>query len=78
MKKEYYDEDRLPSFDYEPETELGKAIKRYNDRFEDGFPSIPLLYRPQKEAIEMIETCIKNNKDVYDMGYVKLDDDIIY
>ena len=30
MKKEYYDEDRLPSFDYEPETELGKAIKRYN------------------------------------------------
>ena len=43
-----------------------------------GFFSIPLLYRPQKEAIEMIETCIKNNKDVYEMGYLKLDDDIIY
>ncbi|BBK61859.1 hypothetical protein A9CBEGH2_07990 [Amedibacterium intestinale] len=55
-----------------------EAIEAYNKTFKDGFPSIPLLSRPEKEVIEIVENCIKNNKDVYEMGYLKLDDDIIY
>lgn len=55
-----------------------EAIKKYNKVFEDGFPSIPLLNRPEKEIIEIVETCIKENKDVYEMGYLKLDNDIMY
>lgn len=55
-----------------------EAIKAYNEKFKDGFPSYPLLHRPEKEVIEIIESCIKNNKDVYKMGYLELDDDIKY
>lgn len=55
-----------------------EAIEAYNEKFEDGFPSIPLLSRPEKEVIEIVESCIENNKDVYEMGYLKLDDDIMY
>lgn len=55
-----------------------EAIEAYNKKFKDGFPTIPLLSRPQKEVIEIVESCIKNNKDVYEMGYLKLDDDIVY
>lgn len=55
-----------------------EAVKAYNEKFEDAFPSIPLLSRPEKEVIEIVESCINNNKDVYEMGYLKLDDDIIY
>lgn len=55
-----------------------EAIEAYNKKFKDGFPTIPLLSRPEKEVIEIVEQCIKNNKDVYEMGYLKLDDDIVY
>lgn len=55
-----------------------EAVKAYNEKFEDGFPSIPLLSRPEKEVIEIVESCIENDKDVYEMGYLKLDDDLIY
>lgn len=55
-----------------------EAVDAYNKVFEDGFPSIPLLSRPKKEVINIVETCIKEKKDVYEMGYLKLDDDIIY
>lgn len=55
-----------------------QAIDEYNKVFEDGFPSIPLLSRPEKEVIEICERCITEKKDVYELGYLKLDDDIIY
>lgn len=54
-----------------------EAVDAYNERFEDGFPSRPLLSRPEKEVIKIVETCLKENKDVYEMGYLKLDDDLI-
>lgn len=31
-----------------------------------------------EEIIGIIDECIKNNKDVYDSGYLYLDDDIKY
>ena len=30
-----------------------EAIKKYNKFFEDGFPSIPLLSRPEKESANL-------------------------
>lgn len=55
-----------------------QAIEEYNKVFEDGFPSIPLLKKPESEIIEMVETCIRENKDVYEMGYLESDDGVIY
>lgn len=55
-----------------------EAVKEYNKVFPGGFPSIPLCHKPEKEVIEIIENCIKEKKDVYKMGYLKLDNDIKY
>jgi len=51
-----------------------KSLKQYNDMFEGGFPTIPLaLSRTDKEIIEIIDRCISEKKDVYDLGYLSLD-----
>lgn len=56
--------------------EVYKAIELYDKTF-DSFPTIPLLRDyPDEEVIEMINECIKNNKDVYEMGF--LDIDLLY
>ncbi len=60
---------------------LHEALKAYDEEeaFEDTFPTIPLLLgNSEEEVIEMINECIKNKKDVYEMGYLTLDPDIIY
>lgn len=58
---------------------LEKAYDRYKEKFNDNFPTIPLSEtREDEEIIEMIDICIKVEKDVYDMGYLQLDEDIIY
>lgn len=54
------------------------AIDKYNSIFEDGFPTIPLLNQKGEGVISIIEDCINQNKDVYELGYLELDDDIIY
>ena len=57
--------------------EFMKAIDRYRQFFNDSFPTM-VLYDGEKETIEMINCCIENKKDVYEMGFLVLDDDIIY
>lgn len=57
---------------------LEAALKRYMDTFDDSFPSFQLMNgRTDDEVIKMIDECIAENKDVYDMGFLK-DDDLIY
>lgn len=47
--------------------------------FDDSFPTIPLLMDKSKtEVVEIINKCISEGKDVYDLGYLSLDNDIIY
>lgn len=59
--------------------DVEEAIKLYDETFEDTFPTIPLLMDiPDDEVIEMINKCIAEGKDVYDMGYLSLDLNIIY
>ena len=59
--------------------ELDKALELYEKTFDDSFPTIPLLMDKSKtEVVEIINKCISEGKDVYDMGYLSLDNDSIY
>lgn len=54
---------------------IDEAIKRYDGMFEDGFPTIPLLRDLEdNECIKIINKCIEERKDVYEMGYLELSD----
>lgn len=57
---------------------LMEALDRYQERFNDRFPTIPLYNGNNQETIEMIEQCITNGKDVVEMGFYVEDDDILY
>ena len=58
---------------------LDAKLKEYADKFEDGFPMIPLgRGRSDDEVIKIIDRCLKAGKDVYKMGYVTDDEDIYY
>lgn len=55
------------------------SLKAYNDRFSDGFPSIPLLRDNGEEwCMKIIQNCLDTGKDVYEMGYLKDDPDVLY
>ena len=54
---------------------LQKAYELYKTTFNDDFPTIPLAESlTDTEIIEMINECVEENKDVYDLGYLQLDD----
>ncbi|WP_288832075.1 hypothetical protein [uncultured Megasphaera sp.] len=59
--------------------ELDKALELYEKTFDDSFPTIPLLMDKSKtEVVEIINKCISEGKDVYDLGYLSLDHDMIH
>ena len=53
---------------------LQKALERYKKKFNDDFPTIPFDSREDAEIIDIIDECIEENKDAYDLGYLSLDD----
>lgn len=53
---------------------LQKALERYKKKFNDDFPTIPFDSREDEEIVDIIDECIEENKDVYDLGYLSLDD----
>lgn len=53
---------------------LQKALERYKEKFNDDFPTIPFESQEDEEIIGIIDECIEENKDVYDLGYLSLDD----
>ena len=57
---------------------LNKALEDYERKFNDGFPMFQMSAESPDRIIEIIGDYIKNNKDVYDSGYLSLDDDTIY
>ena len=59
--------------------EMEKKMMEYAKRFDDGFPSWPLARtRTDEEVIEIIDRCLKEGKDVYELGYVTDNLDIVY
>ncbi|MEG1085216.1 MAG: hypothetical protein RSD88_02720 [Anaerovoracaceae bacterium] len=58
---------------------LDTALELYDKTFDGSFPTIPLLMENSDEkVVEIINKCISENKDVYDMGYLSLDSEVIY
>lgn len=53
---------------------LQKALERYKEKLNDDFPTIPFESQEDEEIIDIIDECIEENKDVYDLGYLSLDD----
>lgn len=54
------------------------ALGRYDSTFGDGFPTMAVGGMPDEKMIEIINECVEKKKDVYDLGYLSLDDDILY
>lgn len=54
---------------------LQKAYELYKNTFNDDFPTIPLAdSMTEEEIIDLIDECVEEKKDVYDLGYLELDD----
>lgn len=50
---------------------MEKKMQEYRDAFGEGFPMIPLGWgRTEDEIIEVIDKCLEEKKDVYEMGLV--------
>ena len=58
---------------------MDDKLDAYAEKFGDGFPMMPLAWgRTDDEVIEIIDDCLSNGKDVYELGYVEDDDDVMY
>lgn len=56
-----------------------KKMEQYAKAFGDGFPMYQLgRGRTDEEIIEIIDRCLKEGKDAYDLGLVSDDEDIEY
>ena len=54
-------------------------LDEYEKMFGDQFPTYPLmLTRTKEQAIDLIDSCIENGKNVYQMSYLEDDSDIAY
>lgn len=53
---------------------LQKAYDEYRKMFNDDFPTIPFDSMEDERAVEIINNCIGSEKDVYDLGYLSLDE----
>lgn len=52
---------------------LLQALEQYEQVFDDSFPTIPMSGHTEEEMIDMINKCISEKKDAYDMGYLDID-----
>lgn len=53
---------------------LKEALALYEQTFDDSFPMSSMITKPPDEVIKIINKCVSEKKDVYDMGYLSLDD----
>lgn len=58
--------------------ELDKALELYEQTFDDSFPMFSMMTKPPDEVVEIINKCVSEKKDVYDMGYLSLNSDTMY
>lgn len=59
--------------------EVDKKMLEYAKKFDDGFPMMPLGWgRTDEQIIEIIDRCLKTGKDVYELGYIEDDPDLLY
>lgn len=58
--------------------QLFDAMEQYEEVFDDAFSRSQMTGRSDTEILKIISECIKKKKDVYDLGYLTLDDDVLY
>ncbi len=56
--------------------QLLNALNRYYDAFDDSFPMAAMSGVGEDEVIKIIDKCIFEKKDVYDLGYLSSGDEI--
>lgn len=49
------------------------ALNRYYNTFDDSFPMAAMSGYEESEVIKIIDRCIAEKKDVYDLGYLSAD-----
>lgn len=52
--------------------ELDEALELYEKAFDDSFPMFSMMTTEPSEVVEIINRCIAEKKDVYDLGYLSL------
>lgn len=52
--------------------ELDEALEVYEKAFDDSFPMFSMMTTEPSEVVEIINRCIAEKKDVYDLGYLSL------
>lgn len=52
--------------------ELVKALDEYERIFDDSFPTLPLCHLSGQEMKEIVDRCISEKKDVYELGYLDI------
>jgi hypothetical protein len=58
---------------------MEEYLDKYYNEFGEAFPTMPLMWgRTEKEVIQIIKRCLSEHKDVYALGYVKDDNEIMY
>lgn len=57
---------------------LEKKMQEYEELFGDAFPSFNFMHLSPDEIIKMIDKCLEEGKDVYELGYAEDDEDIKY
>lgn len=54
-------------------------LEEYFKEFGEAFPMIPIAWgRTEEEIVQIIKRCIKEQKDVYELGYVTESEDVMY
>jgi hypothetical protein len=58
---------------------MEKYLDKYYEKFGEALPTYQIARtRTEDEVIAIIEECISKGKDVYELGYCTLDDDVQY
>lgn len=58
---------------------MEKYLDEYYEKFGEALPTYQIARtRTEDEVIAIIEECINKGKDVYELGYCTLDDDVQY
>lgn len=57
---------------------MEEKLKAYEDMFEESFPTLDFSYLSETGIEAIIDTCLKEKKDVYELGFIENDPNVKY
>ena len=54
--------------------DIDKLQDKYHDKFDDSFPTAPFMGKTLDEIADMINKCLSENKDAYEIGFLSEED----